>query len=511
MRRVFVLLIALSSLLFLFCNNAQPENWKVISYFLNVTDVDYDLNFVYAATSSGIIAVDRFTDEVRTVVSFRKAMTDIPFKNLISDSYSSYNLYFTGRNFIYHYDWFNDTIYFCKISSIKGEVVKKLGLSQDSIFAMVGENVFASLKYPMSDSGWVFRGSAENIEWDKDNSDLTKFPQLTPYKKYFNDKEYDYTAYAEVYNDLFIGTNGAGLLKINKFTKEEKHYKYGTGSLNARAMALDSFGFIWLAGANTLNITRYNVLKDESEYFRTDFYNAIPDNQIIYISASKKNILFLTEFGQAFYYSLDDKKFFPIEKEMGTILFRAFPISEKSFLASNDLGVGMIDIDSREFTQLSDRLSSVINVEYFNDTVYAVSQNSLFKAELGDSIFAKVEFPFPTFIIYQYMKNDYAEILLDNAYIHIKLKNEDKFSSYPNNLFGEFYDLAFDKENCFIASTEGFGVFPLKTKMWKIYNRRNSPLPSSGFFNVIPFKGFLFLNSQNGLTRFHYKNPVLND
>ncbi|MGE3063725.1 MAG: hypothetical protein AB7T10_08845 [bacterium] len=511
MRRYGILLIISCSLIFIFCNNAQPENWKVISYFLNVTDMDSDLNFIYASTSSGIIAIDKVTDEVKTVASFRKAMSDIPMQNLMADPYMAYNLYFTGRNYIYRFDWFNDTIYFCNVFKLTGKSVNRIGISEDSLFVIIGDSVYASGKHNMTDTGWVLRENRDNVIWDSDNKDFTKFPQLTPHKKYFNDKEYRYTAYVENFNDIYIGTDGAGILKINKFSKEEKQYIYGLGSLNARAMALDSSGSIWLGGANTINITRLNPEKTTSEFFRTDYYTAIPDNQLIYICASKKNILFLTEFGQAFYFSTEKNRFFPIDKERGTILFRAFPVDDSRFLVTNDLGVGIIDVDSREFTQLTDNLTSVINVEYFKDTVYLVSQNTLYKAKLGEASFSKVEFPFPTFIIYQYMKTDEAEILLDNAYIHIKLKGEEQFTSYPNNLFGEFYDMAFDGENCFITSLEGFGIFPLKTKRWKIYNKRNSPIPSSGFYNIIAHKGFLYLNSQNGLTRFYYTNPLLNE
>jgi len=511
MRKYIIIILLLCGLLFVFCNNTQVENWKIMSYFLNITDIDSDLNFIYASTSSGIIAIDKVTEEIKTVASFRKEMFDLPFNNLMADPYNQYNLYFTGRNYIYHYDWFNDTIYFAKVFSLTGKTVSKIGLNSDSIFVQIGDEIFSSDKGNLSNESWNKRDTGDGVEWDKENKDFSKYPQLTPYKKYFNNKEYDYTAYIEDFNELYIGTNGAGILRINKFSKNEKHFLYGLGSLNTRAMSLDSTGCLWLGGANTINITRINPKKMTFEYFNTKYYTAIPDNQIVYISSSKKNILFLTELGQAFFYSLKDEKFFPINKEQGSILFRACPIDNEKFVVSNDIGVGIIDIASREFKQMTDHLASVINVEYFNDTIYAVSQNTLYKARMNDSIFIKMDFDFPTFIIYQYMKDERVEILLDNAYIHIKLKGEEKFTSYPNNLFGEFYDLEYDGKNCFIASMQGFGVFPLKSKIWKIYNKKNSPIPSNGFYNIIPYESFLYMNSQTGLTRFYYTNPLLND
>ncbi|HAV92811.1 TPA: hypothetical protein DCW38_06490 [candidate division WOR-3 bacterium] len=511
MSRYVIIFFILAGLLFIFCNNTQPDNWKVISYFLNVTDLDSDLNFIYASTSSGIIAIDKATEEVKTVVAFRNAMYDIPFDNLMADPYNQFNIYYTGRNYIYHYDWFNDMIYSCKVFTFTGKTVKKIGLTADSLFVIIGDEIFGASKYNLSDEGWVNRDNSEGIEWDKDNKDFTRYPQFTPYRKFFNNEDYNYTAYIEDFNEVYVGTDGAGILKINKFTKNEKQFLYGLGSLNTRAMSLDSSGSLWMGGANTINITRFNPDKMTFEYFNTSFYTAIPDNQIIYISSSRKNILFLTEFGQAFFYSLKEEKFYPINREEGSILFRASPIDDDRFIVSNDLGVGIIDINSREFTQINGRLTSTINVEFYKDTVYTVSQNTLYKTALGDSIFTKVDFDFPTFIIYQYLKNDNIEILLDNAYIHIKLQGEKEFSSYPNNLFGEFYDLSYDGSNCFITSMEGFGVFSLKTKQWKIYEKKRYPMPAKGYYNVVPHKGFLYLNSQNGLTRFYYTNPLLND
>lgn len=511
MRRFMKIALITSSLLFLFCNNAQTEDWRVYSYFLNVTDLDADLNYIYVCASSGIFAIDKATDEFRTVAAFRKTMFDIPMDNLMADPYQAYNLYFTGRSYIYRYDWFNDAIYFCKAFAVKGKAVEKIGLNEDSVFIRIADKILGQPKDMMTDTGWAFRDNGEGIRWDADNKDFTAYPQFTPFKKIFNDKEYSYTAYVEDYNRLYVGTNGAGVVKLDKFSKEEKQYLYGLGSLNARAMALDSAGFIWSGGANAINITRFNPDKNDFQYFRADYYTAIPDNQIVYISASRKYVLFLTEYGQAFLYSLKENRFFPVFGEKGTILFRACPVDDSRFIVSNDIGIGMVDAATGEFTQINDRLTSVINVEYYNDTVYAVSQNTLYKAKLGDSLFSKAEFPFPTFIIYQYMKNDKAEILLDNAYTHIRMKGDTSFASYPNNLFGEFYDLAFDGERCFIASMDGFGIFPLKQKRWKIYDRKNAPLPSSGFYNVIPKDGFLYLNSQNGITRFYYTDPALND
>ncbi|MEO0237793.1 MAG: hypothetical protein ABIN35_06125 [candidate division WOR-3 bacterium] len=487
-----------------FCNqNIMSPDYENLSYFLNVLDISGDLDNIYIATSSGILKLDRFTNEVTTLLSFRKWMYDIPFKNLFPDPVHGNNLYFTGRDFLYHYDIFNDTIEYCKILDFSGKSVSLIGVTEESLFVKIDTLVYSSSKYGLKTENWVLSKNDKKINWNKINKNVKDYPQLLPHSIFYGNREYNFTTVYEDINNYYVGTDGIGFLKIDKISLKRKHFLYGTGSLDIRSISLDSLNNLWIAGLNCINITKYDINKRIFTYYNLSNIPEIPDNQINIISSSKKYVLFLTQLGGIFYYDISKDRFFNIPNSITTIFFRAKPLRDGLFIVSGDRGIGFVDIQEKKFYQKFDNIQSVIDLEVYKDTIYFVSQNKLYKTHLNDSSYYPVQFDFPTFFVYQFYKDDSTEILLDNAYIHIK-NGQEKYVSYPNNLFGEFYDLAKKGTLIFAAATDGFGIFSLKQRKWEIFNKKRYPLPSNSFYNIVLSDKYLFVTTRSSLLKVKY-------
>lgn len=503
--KIFFLIIFLTVFNSSFCKqNLDTQDYYNFSYFLNVLDIAGDIDKIYIATSTGILQLDKFTDELTTLVSFRKWMYDIPFKNLFPDPFHNKNIYFTGRDFLYHYDIFNDTIEFCKIVDFSGKSVSGIGVTNESLYVKIDTLIYSSPKYGLKTEGWGKSKNNENIVWKEKNKDVNNYPQLLPYTITYKNKDYNFTTVFEDKENYYVGTDGIGFLKIDRYSLKRKHFLYGTGSIDIRSISLDSLKNLWIAGLNCINITRYDPLKRSFEYFLISDIPQIPDNQISVITSSKRYVLFLTQLGGIFYYDISKEKFFNIPNSLTTFFFRAKPIDENHFVVSNDRGIGFVDIKGKKFYQKFDNLLSVIDLEYYKDTIYFVSQNKLFWTTLSDSSYYEVHFDFPTFFVYQFYKDDSTEILLDNAYIHIK-NGKGKYNSYPNNLFGEFYELTKKDDLIFTAATDGLGVFSKKTKRWEIYNKKKYPLPSNSFYNILVSDKYLFTTTRSSLLIVDYE------
>lgn len=503
--KIFFLLIILTIFNSSFCSqNIDDQDYDNFSYFLNVLDISGDIDKIYIATSTGILQLDKFTDELTTLVSFRKWMYDIPFTNLFPDPFHDKNIYFTGRDFLYHYDIFNDTIEFCKILDFSGKSVSSIGTTKESLYVKIDTLIYSSSKYGLKSETWVKSKNNENIIWKEKNKDVNNYPQLLPYTVSYKNRDYNFTTVFEDKENYYVGTDGIGFLKIDRYSLKRKHFLYGTGSVDIRSISFDSLKNVWIAGLNCINITRYNIEKRSFEYFNISDIPQIPDNQINVISSSKKYVLFLTQVGGIFYYDISKDNFFNIPNSNTTLFFRAKPVNENLFLVSNDKGIGFVDIKEKKFYQKFDNLFSVIDIELYKDTIYFVSKNKLYRTTILDSSYYEVKFDFPTFFVYQFYKDDSTEILLDNAYIHIK-KGKEKYNSYPNNLFGEFYDLTKKGDLIFACATDGFGVFSLKTKRWEIYNKNKYPLPSNSFYNILVSDKYLLTTTRSSLLKVNYE------
>lgn len=510
-KKSFFLLIAICASLSANADRYNFGDWQIMSNFTNITGISSDMNYIYANSGMGILVYSKFSDSVKTLVAFRGDMSDVPFSNIIADPYNNYNVYFTGRKKVYHYDWFNDTVYASEIPDYAAKVVTRIGVSDKYIYAEAAGKIFRCPKTSIDSMDWKLSKDSKSVRWNSSETDFSKIPQTTPPFRVYRNRQFPLNVYLKEDNYIWMGSGGMGMYRFDLNSMTEKHYSYGSGTFDNRAICLDSSGTVWSAGFNTMNITRYFPENDSSEYFNWNDYTAIPDNQITYISASKEYILFTTDRGQAFLYSLKDSSFLPVTNEEGAILFRSCPIDDNRFIVSNDNGIGIIDAGTLKYEQISIDLPSVINVEFFKDTIYAVSQNILYKSPLKNPSFKKAEFSFPTFIIYQFFKNDSIEIVLDNAYIHIKMADDTSFKSYPMNMFGEIYDLFADSQYAWICGNDGIGRFDLKAKRWKIYDRRNSPMPKQMIYTLFSYDGYLYAGTSNALIKFYYSNPLLNE
>jgi len=486
-------------------------DWRIMSNFKSIYGITSDMNYVYANAGMGIIVYDKFNDKVNTLLSFRNEAFDVPFSNLIADPYNNYNVYFSGRKNVYHYDWFNDTLYVSQIPDYAGKVVTRLGVTDKYLYAEAAGKIFRCMKTSIDSLDWKPTKNSKNVVWSYSNTDFTKVPQTTPTFRVYKNKHYPLTVYMKEDNYIWMGSAGLGMFRLNLNDMKEKHFAYGSGSFDNRAICLDSTGSIWTAGFNLLSISRYFPETDSFEYFDWNDYTAIPDNQITFISASRDFIMFTTDKGQAFFYDIKNDNFMPVENEEGTILFRSCPIDNERFIASNENGLGIIDTRTLKYEQIAINLPSVINVEFFNDTIYAVSENILYKSSVNKIDFKKAEFSFPTFMVYQFFKTDSIEIILDNAYIHIKQNTDTTFNSYAMNMFGEIYDLYADSKYAWICGNEGIGRFDLNAKRWKIYNRRNAPMPKQMIYSLFTYNGYLYAGTSNAFIKFYYTNPLLNE
>ncbi len=506
------LILIICIILFIFAYaDYYKGDWTVYSYTHLINDIDGDLDYVYAAANTGILAIDKFTDEITPILTFRKPYYDFPIYNIIADHYDKYNLYFTGKEYIYHYDWFNDELVQSKIKGVSGSIVERMGVNADYIFVQCRGIIMRIGKNDFTTGEWEKINDTTLAHMKIENTDFNAYKDILPYNRLFNNKVYDFTCFHEDMNYLWVGTDGAGIYKIDLNSLNEIHLMTGTGGVDNQAMAMDSFGNIWIAGMRTQSIARFNTMTGEFIYYPVENYIQISNNDIVNISCSRDYVFFGTNGGQAFLYSFKKDRFVDIKNEKGSIIFRSAPMSNSSFIVSNNMGIALIDAEARTFTQKNEWLMpSVIDIELFNDSIYIVSSNTLYAADTKTLLFKKIEFDFPVFTIYQYFTSEDEQILIDNAYIHIHRNKV--WESFPVvGFFGDIYDLKADNENIWICGRDGIGRFFKKDNHWKIYNRDNSPMPSTFTFNILSEKGYLYGNSVKGFFKFHYSNPMLNE
>lgn len=509
--KIFFLLLIIIPLL-ITSQAYRPEDWTVFSNYMVINDIDGDINYVYAATAAGILAVDKFTDEITPLIAFRDYMIDIPFKNLIADPYESYNLYFTGRDYVYRYSWFFDTLYASKIGAISAKQITRFGVDEKYIYAAATGQIFRCDKNFLEDTMWAVTADTANVYWGKDNSDFDKYTMFMPLYTIFGNKERAFTCHYEDLGYMWAGTDGGGIVKINQTDHSRKTISTGTGNLDNRVIVRDSTDALWISGYNAFYIVRHKPDSNSFIYYPIDSINEIPDNQIVSGAASKDNVLFTTMKGQAFFFSYKDMRFHSINNENSELIFRSAALDNDRFIISNEQGPAMVDIAMRKFTQ-NDTVSfpSVIDIECWNDSVYIVSNNTLYVSHTGMSGYSKCEYDFPTFRIFQYFRNENAEIILDNAYVHYRIDPDTFISDPVIGMFGDFYDMDYDGRYIWTCGSDGVGKYDIKNKYWTVYNRNNSPLTRNLFFSIETYNGRIYAGTKNALVRYKYINQFSND
>ena len=510
MKKILLLAIILSFLC-VSTNMYYPNDWTVYSYTLIINDIDGDLNYVYAAANTGLLAIDKFTNVITPIMTFRNNFHDFPIKKIIVDLYNQYNVYFSARDYIYHYNWFTDELIRSKVNGINARHVNRMGINNEYLFVEINDKIYKCLKIDFENSTWERELDTTLVKWKKDNTNFDTYNYILPFYRDFNNKNCDFTCFYEDFGHLWVGTNGAGIYKINLNSLEEEQVIIGVGGIDNRALSLDSTGHIWIAGLRSQYITRYNTESSQFEYFPTDKDIHITDNSIACISSSNDYILFGTNMGQAFFYSLKDKRFREIDNEIGSIIYRAHPLDKNRFLVSNNFGYAIIDVKAKSFTQKNEwHMPSIIDIEVFNDSIFLVSANTLYSGSKKDLILSKCEFDFPTFNVFQYGRYKEMEILQDNAYIHIRKNGI--WESFPvMGFFGDIYSMTYDDKNVWISGQDGVGRFRIKNSRWEIFNRYNSPMPKTFTFNVISHNGYLYGSTNNGFFKFFYSNPMFNE
>lgn len=510
MRRFILFLIILVSIN-TYAARYFPGDWEIYSYMMSVQDIDGNLNEVYAACNTGIIAIDKFTGQSRPILTFRNnVMNDFPFSNLMVDDYRMYNIYFSGRKNFYHYDKFEDSLYMSSIPGYRGSNIERIGIDPQYVYIEIREKILQCRKDSIAFNNWNETDNA-NIKWKYDSKNIEDRIELMPRYRYFHDRKYEFTCYYENMGYYWIGTDGAGIYKIDLNTGEEEHYLNSTGGLDNRAIAVDSAGTVWIAGLRTQFITRYFPKADSFQYFPTRDIPQITDNNIISISCNSDNILFGTNTGEAFFYSLSDKRFYEIFNEQGNTVFRSTPIDSSRFFISDNMGVGIIDTEIKRFSRNGiEKMPSVIDLDIYNDSLFIVSGNSVYSMHKDGKEFAEKEFDFPVFTVYQYIKDDSIEIIADNAYLHVKTANDCSFTSYPvEGFFGEFWDMTYDSDNIWIAGRDGIARFFREDKRWKVYSEQNAPMPRTFTYSLISLDGHIYAGTSNAFYRFYYSNPML--
>ena len=486
------------------------NDWEAHSYSLLINDIDGDLDYIYAAANTGIIAIDRLTDKMNTIVTHSDMFKDFPIGRIMADRFRKFNIYFTGREFIYHYDWFNDSLTRSRITGLKASGIERIGVDAHYVYVQYRETFMRIEKNAFASDSWERVFDTDNVQF-KPVYDLGNQLYILPFYRYFDNIKYDFTCYYQYMNTVWAGTNGAGIYKININSGNETHLMHGTGSVDNQAIALDSNGNIWIAGLRTVAIASYNPSDCTFRYFPLKDNIHIPDNDIVSISCSEENILFGTNNGYAFFYSLTDSQFRDIKGIKGNVIFRSFPADNDIFIVSNNIGLGIIDVKSRTFEQKSSwYMPSVIDMERIGDTLYFISSNALYKADLQLNSIRQVHFDFPTFNVFQIDKWHNSIVVMDNAYIH--LYEDTVWSSYPLiGFFGDIMGIDADSQYVWICGRDGLGRFSRNSKTWKIYNRENSSMPATFTYNIIVKDGMLYGATGKAFFRFYYTNPMIND
>lgn len=490
--------------------NFTVNEWTSYSYSLVINDIDGDLDYIYAAANTGIIAIDRITDSMNTIVTFSDIFYDFPIGKVIADKYRKFNLFFTGREYVYHYDWFNDTIVRSKVNGLKASGIQGMGIDEDYVYIRFNDIILRTSKFSFGRDNWERTDDTADVHF---KYDMTPDSQLyvLPLYRYFNNRKYDFTCYYNFMNTIWAGTNGAGIYKINLDTGTQKHLMHGTGSVDNQAIAMDSNGNIWIAGLRTVAITSFNPSDGSFRYFPVQSNNAILDNDIVSISCSRENILFGTNNGYAFYYSLVDSQFRDIKQMKGNILFRSAPLDNNTFIVSSNLGLAKIDLVSRTFKQKDEwYMPSVIDLEIINDSLYFVSSNRLFRADTSLTHIESIMPDFPVFNVFQIDKWNDDVYIMDNAYIH--MHEDTVWNSYPLvGFFGDIFDLDADSQYIWICGRDGVGRFSKNTKTWKIYNKKNTPMPATFTYSIISHKGILYGGTGKAFFQYNFSNPMSHD
>ncbi|MBI4721421.1 MAG: hypothetical protein HY769_00170 [Candidatus Stahlbacteria bacterium] len=499
----------------------EPWRWKWIEDFRVVNSISSDTRYVYFAGSKGIRRFDKLTEQWETPITHNPFPDNINF--IAIDGWTN-ELWFTTTTILGKYNpVFEDLEIFANITSMPCS----LGISKDYIYLWnkqqgstskcIRFNKLSRERLPLDS----LPSDAErfNLEWFP-KSLPSKYPWLAPYfvmDKYLN--QYPMTCAYEDEQYVWIGTNGDGIYKYNKTTKNmDEHFIFGVP--NKKSAILQDGEYLWMGTPQ--EIIRWDKKKWVANYY-LQFGNKPnelnePNEQISMVSDSVS--IWLGGTNGLFRFDKQIERWDNIyQKQVSCLAVGGGSTSDGEIWVGNHKGL-LKCVNNKIVDVLSDIWVNDVKVN--NDEIWVAtpggvllkrSENPACPAsavasaglKTGASEWSKIEDSS------KILPHGVYRILVDGKQIYFgtsqalvvhenrEPRTNYQYFIYPVYLCGKrILALAGDSSELYVGTDAGVSVWDKKHDIWKQYIANNSPIKGSTY-SIVLDKEYAYLSTDFGI------------
>jgi len=499
----------------LFARRYNPFVWTTYRNFSRIYSIAIDMDRVYFGTDGGFLQFNRMKNSwdppVTQSNNFKgsKALLvaiDRFFSKLWVVSDSALSIYIPQISF-----W-EKTI---PLTSMPSRSISSIGFNEDKVFIYGNNTFYYSKRGILYWQKW--EGSLpQDIEWfgEKAKKSIRDYPFLTPYyvtDKYFN--RYEYTALAVDKKDMWLGTDGFGIIHNNIYTWNGTYYLEGIANNDVTALLHDGDSF-WCGGRNGSGkgITYINFTTGKGQYFRAENIYGINSDNVYVIIGNGNSIWFGTDEGLLLYDKDKDKwKTFSIFDGLPGKNVISLILKEDTLFIGTDEGLAFL-INKKNLLETIETFKNIA----IND--FDIYQNNLIIAtEKGVYIkknkkFEQINDPDGD------LNFGVAAVFVDSNTVwfgtirhgvDVYYADSTKWQEYlsPTPISGDYiFAIAGDKNYIWIGTNNGVSRYNKKLKMWYTFNK-TSGLADNKVRTIYVEKNYVWFGTKNGLTRFKYTDP----
>ena len=477
----------------------EPWRWKWIEDFRFVNSISSDTRYVYFAGSKGMMRFDKLMEQWETPVTHNPFPDNI---NLMAIDGWTNELWFTtahnGASILGKYNpIFEDLEILANITSVPCS----LGINKDYIYLWNNRylwNKQRCMRFNKLSREWLSLDSLpSDAEWFP-KSLPSKYPWLVPYfvmDKYLN--QYPMTCALEDEQYVWVGTNGDGIYKYNKITKNmDEHFVFGVPNKKSIAMLQDG-EYLWVGTPQ--EIIRWDKNKWMANYY-LQFGNeglkfSEPNDQKISMVSDSVNI-WLGGTNGLFRFDKQLEKWDKIYPDNVSCLT----------MGNGEIWVGT---HNRLLKLVNGKIGDVLSDIWVNDIL--VNNDEVWVATPG-GVLLKTEssewskFEDPSKIL----PHGVNRLLVDGKRIYFSTTRQglvvyekgkwDKFG-YPVYLCSErILALAVDSTELYVGTDAGVSVWDKKRNMWKQYMANNSPIKGCTY-SILLDKGYAYFSTDYGIVQ----------
>jgi ligand-binding sensor domain-containing protein len=319
---------------------------------------------------------------------------------------------------------------------------------------------------------------------------------------------------------LWVGTDGAGIIRYYLPTQESRMMKRGPIKRDVSAILIDG-DEVWMggrggSGPNQTGISRFNRASNEWEYYEVPFTVGLRSAEVLRIVADSSGIYLGTRLGLSRYEPpTDNFRTYAEQRGLFDPAILSLALSPGHVWIGTHFGLYTLDADSSriyrvELPGLGRR--AIWDLFVSADTIYAATDFGVYQTVDNGTEWTRFQEPFGD------LGFGVSRIASDGEVVWFAYSSgvigfdsgTGEFERYPSLQYG-FSDiimsLAADKDNLWIGTDAGLVKLDRQTGIWYRYTRTQDRLLDDRVQCLVLEGDYLWIGSPSGLTRFYWNDP----